>query len=189
MTDASTRPILHADFISLSPTTTPADREALIAEAGRLSAFDEVLSVVVIEAEQSSDFDLAFLFVLRDLAALEPFGTDERYVRFLQGTVAPVLQGLAGADVQLEAAFPNVATYGACLALAAPPETYDWEVRSLLGDWANAFPASALGLAIGERQRFRGLAVAFGPNALTPDRPDQGRFGAMLVAGKARALT
>ena len=43
--------------------------------------------------------------MLEGFTYLEPFGTDARYVRFLQGTVAPRLKAFAGADVSLDAPF------------------------------------------------------------------------------------
>jgi hypothetical protein len=185
-----TAQVLHADFITLNATATVAAKDALLEEAGSLSDLDEVVSVTVVEGESDSGVELALFFVLKEFTALEPFGTAGRYSGFLQGRVAPLLRGLAGADVQLEHDFPAPAQNAACLAIAAPPETYDWEVRSLLSGWAGRLNAgsSTFGLAIGERQRFRGLAVTFSPAPLAMQPPQMARFGAMLITGKARAL-
>jgi hypothetical protein len=184
-----TRQVLHADFISIKPTAEAGSRDGLLEGASNLASLAEVVSVSLIEAEPGAEFDLALLFVLQDFSALEPFGTAEPYSRFLQGRVAPVLRSLAGADVQLERDFPSTARHAACLALAAPPQTYDWEVRELLSSWAAGLDGarSVFGLAIGERQRFRGLAVAFSATPVKSELPEAA-LGATLVAGKASAL-
>ena len=101
--------VLHLDLIGLAPDATPEAREALIASAGELATLSNVERVGVIEADAPGDFDLAFFFVLRGFASLEPFGTDPTYAAFLQTRVAPLLRGLAGADVRLENDFPAMA--------------------------------------------------------------------------------
>ena len=184
------KPVLHADFISLGPDVSAEAREELIEAARTLAELDEVLSIALIEGGDGSDFELVLLFLLRDFRSLEPFGTDPRYSRFLQGTVAPILRELAGADIQLDGPFVEIKGGAACLALAAPPQTYDWEVRDLLGRWQQQFQSasSVAGLAIGERQRFRGLAVVRGESALKAPRPAESRFGVTLVAGEVHVL-
>ncbi len=163
--------------------------DALFAEAGNLATMDEVIDAGVIEGAPGADFELAFLFVLRDFAALEPFGTSPSYSRFLQGYVAPVLRQLAGADVRLEGEMPAIGGNAACLALMASDETYDWEVSTVLRDWAKPFApdARAVGLAVGERQRYRGVAIAFGD--ATAERITDDLMTSTLVTGKARGLT
>ncbi|MPZ48729.1 MAG: hypothetical protein GEU75_05345 [Dehalococcoidia bacterium] len=189
---SDTKPVLHADFFSLNPSTTPQAREGLIEEARGLAELDEVVSAALIEGDAAADFDLALLFILPEFRALEPFGTDQRYTRFLQARVAPILQGLAGADVQIEDDFSGMAGYAACLAVAAPPETYDWEVKALLTDWVEALNLTPsihmAGLAIGERQRFRGLAISSGDEPFSPPRPSKGAFGVSLITGRSRRL-
>jgi hypothetical protein len=182
------RQVLHADFIALSDRGER-NRDALIDSARELLAIESVVTAVAIEGGEGSDFELAFLFVLRDFTALEPFGTDARYSRFLQGRIAPVLTGLAGADIQLEGDFPTIGAHAACLGLAAPPETYDWEVRDQLAGWSKVTtsPLRAYGLAVGERQRYRGLAVAFGTSPLSAARPVS-NLGATLIAGRSQSL-
>ncbi|MGE0687734.1 MAG: hypothetical protein AB7P33_13395 [Dehalococcoidia bacterium] len=166
-----------------------------------------------------SDFDLAFFFVLDGFTSLEPFGTDPRYIRFLQGKVARLLRGFAGADVALSAPFPDVQPFATCLALMAPEQTYDWEVRAALESWtrqagdppraqphlsregglntpdASASPSlasqaalNAIGLAIGERQRYRGCVLSFTTTETTPERPADRRFESTLIAGHATRL-
>jgi hypothetical protein len=185
----STDQVLHLDLIALAPDVTPEAREALIASAGALAPLPNVVRAGVIEAEAPGDFDLAFFFVLRGFASLEPFGTDPAYSTFLQTKVAPLLRGLAGADVRLEADFPKVAEHGACLAIAAPPTTYDWELSQHLNAWLqhNGL-AGTTGLAIGEHGRFRGLAIAFGDAPIRAEAPVQRPLGPSLIAGRARGL-
>jgi hypothetical protein len=185
-----TKQVLHADFIALGPGAGAQTRAGLVDEARTLARIEPVEAVVAIETDEDGEYDLALFFVLRDFASLEPFGTDERYSRFLQGRVAPVLRGLAGADVQLEGGFPRPSGRGACLALAAPPETYDWEVRTALTGWTGGLDESSgvIGLAVGERQRFRGLAICFGEVSSASVPPAHSRLGAVLIAGKAHQL-
>jgi hypothetical protein len=168
----------------------------------------------------ASDFDLAFFFVLDRFTSLEPFGTDPRYIRFLQGKAARILRAFAGADIALTAPFPEVEPYATCLALMAPDQTYDWEVRSALESWtrqtippheaepgrsgpgamssdpslsregtgpsseAQRPAANAIGLAIGERQRYRGCVLSFTTTTSTPGRLADRRFESTLIAGR-----
>jgi hypothetical protein len=184
------RQVLHLDFVSLSPATGPQDRELLIDAAGALAAIEGVTAVGVIEGEAGSDFDLAFYFVLGDFAALEPFGTNARYSRFLQGEVAPRLKAFAGADVRLDDDFAEVTGSGATIAVMAPEETYDWEVREALQGWSEATGAATavVGLAVGERQAYRGVALAFGESLRQAPSPDPVRFRTATVSGAARRL-
>jgi hypothetical protein len=183
--------VLHLDFISLSTASGPQDREQLIEAAGALAAIDGVIATGVIEGEAGSDFDLAFYFVLNDFAALEPFGTDPRYSRFLQGDVAPRLKAFAGADVRLDDEFAAADGRGAVIAVMAPDETYDWEVREALQAWADATGATTavIGLGVGERQAYRGVALAFDHDLTDAPAPDPQRFRAGVLRGTARQLT
>src|SRR5262245_61557196 len=106
---------MHVDFVAVADKATQAGLDALFAEARDLATLDEVVAATVIEGAPGSDFELAFLFVLRDFTALEPFGTNPRYSRFLQHYVAPVLRQLAGADVKLDGALPALEGQVACL--------------------------------------------------------------------------
>jgi hypothetical protein len=185
----STDQVLHIDFIALAPDAAIETREELISSAGALATLANVERVGAIEAEGAADFDLAFFFVLRGFASLEPFGTDPAYSSFLQTRVAPLLRGLAGADVRLESDFPSGGTHAVCLALAAPATTYDWEVSNLLRGWLDQNRlAGTTGLAIGEHGRFRGVAVAFADAAIDAGPPSQRPFGPSLIAGRVRAL-
>ena len=181
--------MIHIDFVAVAEKATQEGLDALFAEAGSLATLEEVVDAGVIEGEAGSDFELAFLFVLRDFAALEPFGTNPRYSKFLQGYVAPVLRQLAGADIRLEGEMPTIQGHASCLALIASEETYDWEVTTALRDWAKALSVDsrALGLAVGERQRYRGVAIAFGNT--TAARVTDEHLTSTLVTGRARSLT
>jgi hypothetical protein len=182
--------VLHLDFIGLRPETTQEQRSRLEEAAAELLALDQVIDAGVIKAEADSDFDLAFLFLLPDFADLEPFGTDPRYVRFLQGNVAPVLRAFAGADVKLEGDLVFADGAAACLALMAPDETYDWEVRDALEAWTASIPSTgtAIGLAVGERQRYRGVGIAFGGATGATNEFDEGSFTQTLIRGRVRRL-
>jgi hypothetical protein len=180
---------MHLDLVALADHAREPQTRDLVQAASGLAAREDVICAGVIEAEAGSDFDLAFFFVLSDFSALEPFGTDERYSRFLQRHLAPVLRQLAGADVRL-AAWPDAAaSHASCLALAADDETYDWEVNEELESWAAALGgASAIGLAVGERQRYRGAAIVFADPAPQQEREFEARFAADVVSGPIRKL-
>jgi hypothetical protein len=146
-----------------------------------------VLKVGLLEAEAGSDYDLAFCFLLPHFIAVEPFGTDTRYVRFLQGAVAPRLLAFSGADMAIDGRLPAPTDYAACLALTLPDETYDWEVRERLVDWTAATGGESItGLAVGEKQRYRGLALVLTEAPVVARRPDDA--GATFVAGRWREL-
>src|SRR5262249_8486869 len=181
---------LRSGLLALKRATSPAQRGELVDGARSLGSLAGVFGLGAIEALPGGDADLVLFFAIEGLGGLEAFGTDPRYVAFLQKTVAPVLSGLSGADVLLDGAFPAIGNFGACLALTAPAATYDWQVRNDLGDWAKvvAPDASALGLAVGERQRYRGVAVAFPHELKTPLAPPPFGYGALTAAGPALAL-
>ncbi len=183
--------IVHLDLIAIASEVAPDARRELTDAAGGLLALPGVLGGGAIEGEAGSDFDLALYYALADYAALEPFGTDPRYARFLQGSVGPLLGTFAGADVRLEGSLPPPSTYAACLTLAAGAETYDWEVRQRLADWAGdrGAAAAAIGLAAGERQRYRGLAIVFADAAIEGGRPAPDGFEIAWIAGRARSLS
>jgi hypothetical protein len=184
--------VIHLDFISLSPDAGREDRNHLIDAAAQLADLPQVETLGVIEADEASgsDFDLVFYFQLPDFTALEPFGTNPRYASFLQGAVAPRLKAFAGADIRLDADFAAAGASGACFALMATEETYDWEVRVALQEWCSAASgdSSAVGLAVGERQIYRGVAFSFAPSLTPVQRPEVPLFRTTLVAGAARAL-
>lgn len=181
-----TEQVLHIDFIAVTPEAGAAGREEILSQAAVTLAIEGVVAVGAIEGDEGSDFDLGVYFVLEGFTFLEPFGTDARYVRFLQGTIAPRLKAFAGADVSLDAPFEASLPYAACIALEAPPRTYDWEVRDRLSSWAEAVEGErVIGLAVGERQRYRGLAMVFTDGAM-PSTPVA--HEGTLVAGKARRL-
>jgi hypothetical protein len=184
------RQVLHLDLVSLSPTTRLEDRRQLFEAAAGLSQLDGVVAVGVVEDDQSSDYDIAFYFVLADFAFLEPFGTDPRYSRFLQGELAPRLKAFAGADVLLDEDFEGVEGPSAVVAVMASEETYDWEVREALQSWARAMGAerSVIGLAVGERQVYRGVALAPMEAPEVLQEPGLERFKVTRVRGHARPL-
>lgn len=182
--------ILHADFISLAKDVTSEARRDLLTRAAELVMIDGVIAGALIDGDAGSDFDIALLFAFGSLQALEHFGTDARYVRFLRGDAAPALRALAGADVRLEGSLPAPGPYAACLAVATAEETYDWQVKDALQAWVDGVggAAAAVGLANTERQRFRGLVfcAAAGPISRPDDLP--AGFAGTFVGGRARRL-
>ena len=182
--------ILHADFISLAKDVTREARRDLLTRAADLVTINGVIAGASVDGDAGSDFDIALLFTVESLQALEHFGTDARYLRFLRGDAAPALRALAGADVRLESSLPPPGPYAACLAVATAEETYDWQVKDALQAWADgvAGATTAVGLASTERQRFRGLAfcAAAGPVSRPVDLP--AGFAVTFVGGRARRL-
>ena len=79
---------------------------------------------------------------------------------------------------------------GAMLALTAPEATYDWQVRADLSTWSALLTSGAavVGLAAGERQRYRGVALAFLQEIARALPPAPLGYGALVAAGPARAL-
>ena len=132
-----------------------------------------------------SDFDLAFLFVLDNLSDLEAFGTDSRYIRFLQGGLARAMKSFGGADIQLLSSFERSGAFAGVVALAGTTQTYDWQVRDALAAWD---PDASAGLAVGERQRYRGVGLLFS-NQPVP-RPNEGfeGLGVDFVTGTYQLL-
>lgn len=182
-----TNRVLHADFIALAPDAQADARTRLVEAASLLTEMEPVLAAAALDVDAGQEFDVAFFFLLADLSGLERFGTDTRYSRFLQADVAPVLRSLAGIDVSLEADLPPDGR-AACITLAAPDHTYDFELRAALDAWSRASGGTAaIGLAVGERQRYRGLALVSG-DAVAPPEPPGGRFGATILTGKLVAL-
>lgn len=184
--------VLHLDFISLSPTAGPDDRKQLLEAAAQLAALPQVQSLGAIEADAvaESDFDLVFYFLLPEFGALEPFGTDSRYAGFLQRAVAPRLKAFAGADVRLENDLTTTGAHAACLALLAPEETYDWEVREALRGWCDlaAGSSSVVGLAVGEKQMYRGAGLVFDAAPIVAHGPEASSFRSTLIVGEAQTL-
>jgi hypothetical protein len=181
--------VVHADFFRLGDANP--DALARVTEAAsELRALPGVQSVLAIEASGPSDYDLAVFFLLDGLAALEAFGTDQRYTAFLQKVVAPLIAGLAGADVRIEGALNPASDTAACMGLMAPPTAYDWEVRAALEAWASSGArGSIIGLAVGGGQRFRGLALQAAPEGHEATRPEVKGFGVSYVQGRLRVLS
>jgi hypothetical protein len=162
----------------------------LLSEAAALSTLPGLSAVSCIRGRETSDFDLAFLFEVESLRDLEGFGTDQRYIRFLQGGLGQALRSFGGADVLVdgEATLPAEAGFAGCAAVACGPQTYDWQVRAALNRWT-AGATAVSGLAVGERQRYRGLAVMFSDRDIA--RPAAGfeGFGVDFIHGAYRRLT
>ncbi|HXH20765.1 MAG TPA: hypothetical protein VNN10_01960 [Dehalococcoidia bacterium] len=182
------RQVLHADLVLLREDASDRARDALMLEASALASLPGVAAIGAIEAAAPSDFDLAFFFILDSQADLEAFGTDERYIRFLQGGLARAMRSFAGADVQLDSSFAGDGAYAACACLIATPHTYDWQVRDALAAWSSAAAQALRGLAIGERQRYRGLGIMFSSSPIPLPFPGLEGFGTESISGTWRRL-
>jgi hypothetical protein len=181
--------VLHADFISFAAGPNADALEEVLRAAAGLAGLPGVEGVLAIEAMDEGDFDAGVFFLLSDLGALESFGADQRYTAFLQRVVAPLLGGLAGADVRTEGEAPAAVEQAACLALVAPPHAYDWEVKNALTAWQDrASGRGMVGMAVGERQRFRGLALAGVRSGEAVTRPEIKGFAVSMISGRLRVL-
>jgi hypothetical protein len=183
----SAAPVLHVDFVVLQESVGSDEVDDLCREAAALEDLNGVQRIGLISAGfgADSDFDLAFLFLLDGLANLEGFGTDTRYIRFLQGGLAQAMKSFGGADIQLLGSFERSGAFAGCVALAGTPQTYDWQVRDALGAWD---PEASVGLAVGERQRYRGVGVLFSNQPVA--RPAEGfeGLGVDFVTGAYQLL-
>ena len=184
--DSQRELVLHVDFISIAAMAT-AGRAAIVEAAADLARIEGVIGVGAIKGSAASDYDLAVYCLVATFMDLEPFGTHPRYTRFLQGTVAPYLRAFSGADVRLDGPLVDSKPFGACIAAEAAAETYDWEVSQQLAGWAESFDGAVVGLAIGERQRYRGVALGFSDRPLI-SRPSLQGFDLTYVSGAARRL-
>jgi hypothetical protein len=178
--------VLHVDLVLLREDLGSDAREGLNYEAAALRDLPGLIGAGVVEAAPESDFDVAFLFALDSLPHLEDFGTNPRYIRFLQGGLAQAMRSFGGADVQLQGELREPSAHAACLALAATPQTYDWQVRDALSRWTGG--ADGVGLAVGERQRYRGLGLMFADQPIARPLIGFEGFGVDFIAGRYRRL-
>jgi hypothetical protein len=71
----------------------------------------------------------------------------------------------------------------------APDESYDWEVSDALSQWAATQAESfVVGVAVGERQRYRGVALVF-TATMPPKAPAMPGREVGIVSGRLRMLT
>jgi hypothetical protein len=185
-------PLLHVDLVLLREDVSQGALADLSGEAAALRDLPGVLTIAEIAAEPAlleariSDFDRAFIYMLDSQSGLEEFGTHPRYVRFLQAGLAGAMRSFGGCDARLVATLPPPAAYAGCLALAATPQTFDWQVREAIAGWA---PDGACGLALGDRQRYRGIGLMLSHQPVP--RPDSGfeGFGIDFLTGSFRVLS
>ncbi len=164
---------LHLLLVHLKPGLPGAQRDALIGETAPLGSIDGVLHMGFIEgAGDESTHDLGLFFYLRDIAALERFGTDALHMEYLQRFFLPAVADFVGMDIAAEG--EPVVEYGAaaCFCLNFQPDTYDWQVRALLTQLAGATTGilgASVGRALDQRQPFRagGVILASEPGALS----------------------
>jgi hypothetical protein len=93
------------------------------------------------------------------------------------------MRSFGGADIQLESELPDGDNFAASVALAASPQTYDWQVREALTSWTEGKPAAA-GLAVGERQRYRGIGIMFQTQPISRPTGAFEGFGVDFLSGR-----
>jgi hypothetical protein len=191
---------LHLLLVHLRPAATPGQRDALVEGLTPLRSVKGVLHMGRVEGTESvSTHDLGLFVYLRDAAALERFGTHPLLMKYLQQSFLPVVEDFVSMDVAVEGGLAE--RYGAalCFCLDFRPDTYDWQVRSVLEQLAGntdngRLLGASVGVALNQRQPFRAGGLVFGASAadlsdirLPPPNGDAAsRF--VAVAGAASPL-
>jgi hypothetical protein len=156
--------VLHLLLAHLKPGTTDERREQLMAAFSDLLAIPEALRLgCVVARDQDSTHDLALFACLTDAAALERFGTDARYMRYLRGSFLPLVERFVTVDLRLDdRPLPGGHESALCFCLDVPPATYDWQVRAVLSrltEESRAEDPACLGIALNDRQPYRAGGV------------------------------
>ncbi|MDI6856756.1 MAG: hypothetical protein QME71_00325 [Dehalococcoidia bacterium] len=159
--------VLHLLLVRLKARDRHENGEALVSRFLRLQHACEVLRLgCVVGSRAGSTHDLALFAYLADAAALERFGTDARYMRFLQQSFLPAVGDFVTMDIVIDdGPLPENRPSALCFCLNVAPATYDWQVRSLLERFIAAPGASAasLGMALNDRQPYRAGGVVYAP--------------------------
>ena len=159
--------VLHLLLVRLKPRTPDGDGEALVKEFLRLHRAGDMARLGCIAAGSAgSTHDLALFAYLADAAALELFGTDAGYMRFLQQSFLPAVSAFVTMDIAIDdRPLPEGQSSAICFGLDVAPATYDWQVRSLLARLIDVPGASAasLGMALNDRQPYRAGGVVYAP--------------------------
>lgn len=157
--------VLHLLLVRLKPRARDGNGEALVSEFLRLRHAREVLRLgCVTDGNAGSTHDLALFAYLADAAALERFGTDARYMRFLQQSFLPAVGDFVTMDIAIDdGPLPEGQPSAICFCLDVAPATYDWQVRLLLERLIATPGASAasLGMALNDRQPYRAGGVVY----------------------------
>jgi hypothetical protein len=147
----------------LKSGTTDEQRDQLVTSFSGLLPVTEAAALGCVTAgDGGSTHDLALFAYLTDAAALERFGTDARYMRYLQHSFLPLIEDFVSADVEVETGPATGYEFAVCFCLDIPPATYDWQVRALLSRLTSASKAAvsaAVGIALNERQSYRAAGV------------------------------
>lgn len=159
--------VLHLLLVRLRTPTLDKSGEALVREFLRLHRPADVLRLGCITASDAgSTHNLALFAHLADAAALDRFGTDAPYMRFLQQSFLPAVSAFVTMDIAVDdGPLPEGQPSAVCFCLDVAPATYDWQVRSLLERLIATPGASAatLGMALNDRQPYRTGGVVYAP--------------------------
>lgn len=159
--------VLHLLLINFRPGAGEAEQEALVEGLGTLRAIEGVLHLGTASAADTKSTHAQALFVyLRDAASLEAYGSHPLHMEYLRRRFLPVVQEAVSIDVAVQVAPSPDYDAASCLCANFRPDTYDWQVRSLFEEAAQAGGAAdertiSGGVALNERQRFRAAAVTF----------------------------
>lgn len=191
---------LHLLLVHLRPAVAPGQRADLAEGLASLRPLDGVIHIGHVEGTADvSTHDLGIFVYLRDAAALERFGTHPLLMEYLQRSFLPVVEEFVSMDVAVEDG--PAERYGAalCFCLDFRPDTYDWQVRSVLERLAGnpakgTLLGASVGVALNQRQPFRagGLVFAASPAGLSavplPALNADAASGLVAVAGPASRL-
>ena len=192
--------VLHLLLVHLGPSVSSGQREALVEGLTALRSVKGVLHMGRVEGREGvSTHDLGLFVYLQDAAALERFGTHPLLMEYLQRSFLPVVDDFVSMDVAVEGG--PVEGYGAaiCFCLDFRPDTYDWQVRSVLEQVAGntdkgRLLGASVGVALNKRQPFRAGGLVFAASAgdlsevrLPPPDADAAS-GLVAVAGPASPL-
>ncbi len=169
---------LHLLLVHLRPAVASAQRDALVEGLAPLRSLKGVLHIGHVAGTESvSTHDLGIFVYLRDAAALERFGTHPLLMEYLQRSFLPAVEDFVSMDVAVDSG--PVERYGAalCFCLDFRPDTYDWQVRSVLEQLSGnpdkgTLLGTSVGVALNQKQPFRagGLLFAASPAGLSAVR-------------------
>ncbi len=153
--------VLHLTLANLKSGLDEAEAEGVVRAFGRLGSIPGVIHLGAVHASvDDATHSLGLFAYLRDLTALDSFGTDARHINFLRHSLVGAVGDLATTDVVTSVLPPDHYSAALCFGADVHPGTFDWQIRRLLDRPSGACVVSG-GLAINERQRFRAAGVAF----------------------------
>jgi hypothetical protein len=191
---------LHLLLAHLRRAATPGQREALLEGLAPLRSVKGVLHMGRVEGTEGvSTHDVGLFVYLRDAAALERFGTHPLLMKYLQQSFLPAVEEFVSMDVAVEGGPLEGYRAALCFCLDFRPDTYDWQVRSVLDQLAGhagkgGLLGASVGVALNQRQPFRAGGLVFAASAgdlsaarLAPLKENT-TTGLVAVAGPASPL-